>query len=229
MVDPERVGEGLYVNPDLLVKDVPLPLFVLRWQLPLVPGGKFIFNIFEPRYKHMIKMCVDNSAHLVLATTNTDVGTACRVVAQQLTRDGSSMIEVVGEARVKISTHSRSMLPRSFGLTFGRCSVLHDVKSGEEGEEAEEATLRMLALETLTQLLSRRLSEEAVSNRLQTLKKMTPQQLSMWLISALRAEHSERHRWLGMTHVVQRLRAQIQVLRVALRQPESQDPADTIT
>ena len=32
-----------------------LPLFVLRWQLPLVPGGKFVYNIFEPRYKHMIK------------------------------------------------------------------------------------------------------------------------------------------------------------------------------
>ena len=148
------------------------------------------------------------------------------------------MIEVVGEARVFI--HTRTLLPRSFGLTFGRCSVLHDVKSGEEGEEAEEEALRMVALETLTQLLSRRLAEvmstsslmlgmasrwewlvtftqlqDALTNRLQTLKKMTPAQLSMWLISALRAEHSERHRWLAMTHVVQRLRAQIQV-RVCL-------------
>jgi len=106
---------------------------------------------------------------------------------------------------------------------------LLDVKSGEEGEDAEEEALRMLALETLTQLLSRRLSDDALTNRLQTLKKMTPGQLSMWLISALRAEHAERHRWLAMTHVVHRLRAQIQVLRVALRQPDSRDPAEAIT
>ena len=98
-----------------------------------------------------------------------------------------------------------------------------------QGEDAEEETLRQVALETLSRLLSRRLSTEAVANRLLTLKKMTPQQLSMWLISALRAQHAERHRWLAMTHVVQRLRAQIHVLRVALQQPEAQDPAESIT
>ncbi len=219
------------IHPQLAGKGkgtwVILPLFVLRWQLPLIPGGKFVFNIFEPRYKHMIKMCLDNSAHLVLASPATQVGTACRVIAQQLRSDGSSVIEVVGDARVSIS--SRQMLARSFGLTFGRCSLLHDVKSGEEGEDAEEETLRQVALETLSRLLSRRLSTEAVANRLLTLKKMTPQQLSMWLISALRAQHAERHRWLAMTHVVQRLRAQIHVLRVALQQPEAQDPAESIT
>ena len=215
---PEGKGKDTGVN---------LPLFVLRWQLPLIPGGKFVFNIFEPRYKHMIKMCLDNSAHLVLASPATQVGTACRVIAQQLRSDGSSVIEVVADARVSIS--SRQMLARSFGLTFGRCSLLHDVKSGEEGEDAEEETLRQVALETLSRLLSRRLSTEAVANRLLTLKKMTPQQLSMWLISALRAQHAERHRWLAMTHVVQRLRAQIHVLRVALQQPEAQDPAESIT
>ena len=37
--DPERAGEELYVNPAGAVQDVVLPLFVLRWQLPLVPGA----------------------------------------------------------------------------------------------------------------------------------------------------------------------------------------------
>jgi Lon protease-like protein len=196
LVDPERVGESVHLRRGARRAagqgTTYLPLFVLRWQLPLVPGGKFVFNIFEPRYKHMIKLCVDHAAHLVLASPGTDVGTACRVVAQQLRRDGSSIIEVQGEARVTI--RRRSMVPRSFGLTLGHCSVLHDVKSGEEGEDEEEETLRALALETLSHLLARRLPDDAVTNRLATLKRMNPQQLSMWLISALRAEHAERHR-----------------------------------
>ena len=46
------------------------------------------------------------------------------------------MVEVVGVARVWIER--RVMQPRSFGLTLGKCSLLIDVKSGQEGEEAEE-------------------------------------------------------------------------------------------
>ena len=53
--------------------------------------------------------------------------------------------------------------------------------------------------------------------------------VSMWLKRAAGAQHGERHRWLAMRHVVERLRAQIAVLRVSLRQPEAQDPAETIT
>ena len=61
VVDPERMGEVVGVGGAQAGERggretvAVLPLFVLRWQLPLVPGGKFVYNIFEPRYKHMIK------------------------------------------------------------------------------------------------------------------------------------------------------------------------------
>jgi Lon protease-like protein len=82
-----------------------LPLFPLN--VVLFPGQTLPLHIFEPRYRVMIKQCVDNNEPfgVVLAyepDTPVEVGTTARITEVKRLPDGKMDITTVGEERFKI-------------------------------------------------------------------------------------------------------------------------------
>lgn len=84
-----------------------LPLFPLN--VVLFPGQSLPLHIFEPRYRVMIKKCVDNNAPfgVVLALDEepdapASVGTAARVTEVKRLPDGRLNIVTLGEERFKL-------------------------------------------------------------------------------------------------------------------------------
>ena len=55
-----------------------MPLFVLDG-VKLKEGEARVFKIFEPRYKLMIKECLDKGRPLLVVGATDDVGSLCRV------------------------------------------------------------------------------------------------------------------------------------------------------
>lgn len=84
-----------------------LPLFPLN--VVLFPGQSLPLHIFEPRYRVMIKMCVDNNQPfgIVLAMDEepdapASIGTSARVTEVKRLPDGRMNIVTMGEDRFKL-------------------------------------------------------------------------------------------------------------------------------
>merc|ERR1711924_572315 len=63
---------------DITPADQAVPLFVLDG-VKLKEGEARVFKIFEPRYKLMIKECLDMGRPLLVVGATDDVGSLCRV------------------------------------------------------------------------------------------------------------------------------------------------------
>jgi len=198
--------------------EMKLPLFVLKWQSPVVPGKQHTFRIFEPRYRVMIKDAVEKNAPFILITPDSDTGTALQVVGISgvKEKDGCCLVETRGLCRVKVD--SRWIERDTFGLTFGDAQVVVDKKL--EGEALKEAeALRGIAvslMERLVEELAVKDSESLDASALRDMHNMPPDQLSMWLVDSLRVSPEESQGWFALTDPLQRLRAQVPLLKTLL-------------
>ena len=88
-----------------------IPLFPLN--TVLFPGARLPLNIFEDRYKLMLKQCLEGPSQfgVVLISKGNEVGgaaepyevgTTARILAVEETEDGRYLIEVEGETRFLI-------------------------------------------------------------------------------------------------------------------------------
>jgi len=207
----EYIREGMVKSPFPGEEDFA-PIFPLQWASPIIPGLDFDFVVFEPRYRLMVKMCVDHGALFVLTKPGEKVGTACRVIRQShgVEKDGTSDIRVIGVARVRVQdVHLSSS---SFGLQFARCEVFEDEPIvGDDRDTAEMMKIGMLGV--LEDLLRQIKIDLDINQTMSRFSKFDPYQLSIMLITALSASTVTKYRWLEMTNSLERMRMQMLVMR----------------
>ena len=85
---------------DITPADQAVPLFVLDG-VKLKEGEARVFKIFEPRYKLMIKECLDKGRPLLVVGATDDVGSLCRVGDATHDVDGGSVVVLHCERTVK--------------------------------------------------------------------------------------------------------------------------------
>lgn len=118
-----------------------LPLFPLN--TVVFPGGRLPLRIFEPRYKQMLRDCMesDRMMGVVLIRSGQEVGgpaepysigTRCRIDELGAPAAGAIPLTVVGERRFRIST-----LDRSLPYLVGEVEMLGDDNDDEAGRAAE--------------------------------------------------------------------------------------------
>lgn len=122
------------------------PLFVCTLAFPFMPT---ILHIFEPRYRLMIRRCLESGYArfgMVLNSTETSgpvpgmsrYGTMLEIKTVQMLADGRSMIETVGSHRFRVL--ERGSLD---GYTVGQIERIDDV-APEQEDEVERASLGLV-------------------------------------------------------------------------------------
>lgn len=81
----------------------PLPLFVMS---PMLPGERMALNIFEPRYRLMVRRCMEGSRRFGMATVDGrhelhPVACEVEITECQPQPDGRFYIEIVGRRRFR--------------------------------------------------------------------------------------------------------------------------------
>lgn len=118
-----------------------LPLFPLN--TVVFPGGRLPLRIFEPRYKQLLKDCLesDRTMGIVLIKSGLEVGgpaepysigTQCRIDELGAPAAGAIPLTLVGERRFRISS-----LDRSLPYLVGEVAMLRDEDDPEAGLAAE--------------------------------------------------------------------------------------------
>lgn len=122
-----------------------VPLFICTLGFPDQPT---FLRIFEPRYRLMLRRCMEGNQHFGMLMYNRfnepqgtlgpvhfyQIGTMLRIVNAQLLPDGTSIIETRGTYRFKVTAHG--VLD---GYSIGAVEPLEDVSLAEEQRiEAEE-------------------------------------------------------------------------------------------
>eukprot|EP00890_Picochlorum_soloecismus_P005415 jgi/Picsp_1/5875/NSC_03232-R2_mpn domain containing len=95
----EETSFSLTQHPES--EDIILPLFVMS---PLLPGEKMALNIFEPRYRLMIRRVMEGNKKFGMATVNDEhqlSRTACEaeIVECEALPDGRYTLEIIGKRR----------------------------------------------------------------------------------------------------------------------------------
>ncbi len=122
-----------------------VPLFVCTLGFPEQPT---FLRIFEPRYRLMLRRCLEGSQKFGILMYNRynepqgdlgpvhfyQIGTMLRIIRAQVLPDGTSLIETIGTERFRVTGHG--VLD---GYSIGNVEPIHDVTLAEEEQiEAEE-------------------------------------------------------------------------------------------
>ncbi|KAF2191340.1 hypothetical protein K469DRAFT_720335 [Zopfia rhizophila CBS 207.26] len=133
------------------------PLFVCTLSLPSMPT---FLHIFEPRYRLMMRRCLEGNRQFGMALYNrssapqgelgttpfVEYGTLLEIVNFELLPDGRSFVETKGVSRFRVRDHG--MLD---GYVVGRIERVEDVSLAEEERLEAEETTTALALATKAQ------------------------------------------------------------------------------
>ncbi|GLC50546.1 hypothetical protein PLESTB_000391800 [Pleodorina starrii] len=112
-----------------------LPLFVMSL---VMPGEGMSLNIFEPRYRLMVRRVMEGGRRLGLAQARRDareiedVAVEAEIIECQPQPDGRYYLELVGRRRVRIRSHSELD-----GYRVARCEVMQDTEPRAGSPEAE--------------------------------------------------------------------------------------------
>ncbi|KAK9843647.1 hypothetical protein WJX81_000969 [Elliptochloris bilobata] len=197
----------------------PLPLFVMSCVLP---GETIGLNIFEPRYRLMVRRCMEGNRRFGMATLRAgnqlnEVATECEITECQPQPDGRYHLEIVGRRRFRIEEAWELD-----GYRVARPGVMADARP--EAGSAEAAELEALT-EQATQLVAqwiervRRLlvGEVRVLELLRRAGERPPpgdhEALSFWVANLMPFKPSERARMLATSVTRERLAFQLTRLR----------------
>jgi Lon protease-like protein len=199
-----------------------LPLFPLN--VVLFPGQSLPLHIFEPRYRVMIRQCVENNEPfgIVLAyepDTPVEIGTTARITEVKQLPDGRMDIVTVGEHRFRI----HSLRQSEHGYLLGEVSL-----QPIDGEAEPSRVQR------LTQLMRGylRLLSEASGLRLRIDQLPTdPLELALFTAIALRLPLEEKQSLLDEDTLAALIDAEIELLQIenlqtALTMAAVQPPPD---
>ncbi|SNX86480.1 uncharacterized protein MEPE_05189 [Melanopsichium pennsylvanicum] len=122
------------------------PIFVCTLAFPGMPT---ILHIFEPRYRLMVRRCLESVnprfGMVLPSRTNggtEEYGTMLEIKSVQMLADGRSMLETVGSYRFKLL--EKGSLD---GYTVGRVERVDDISLEEEAELERQVLLRRTELE----------------------------------------------------------------------------------
>ncbi|GLI64935.1 hypothetical protein VaNZ11_008336 [Volvox africanus] len=121
--------------PEAVQRTLTLPLFVMSL---LMPGESMALNIFEPRYRLMVRRVMEGSRRLGMAQARRDaseiedVAVEAEIIECQPQPDGRYYLELVGRRRVRIHSHSEMD-----GYRVARCEVMQDTEPGPDTAERE--------------------------------------------------------------------------------------------
>ncbi|GAC95931.1 hypothetical protein PHSY_003509 [Pseudozyma hubeiensis SY62] len=122
------------------------PIFVCTLAFPGMPT---ILHIFEPRYRLMVRRCLESGNPrfgMVLPSRNNggteEFGTMLEIKSVQMLADGRSMLETVGSYRFRLL--EKGSLD---GYTVGRVERVDDISLEEEAELERAVLLRRTELE----------------------------------------------------------------------------------
>jgi hypothetical protein len=123
---------------------VLLPLFVMS---TLLPGESMSLNIFEPRYRLMVRRALEGSRMIGMAQATAagvdPVLCESEIMDCQPQPDGRYLLEIEGKRRRKIDPDAT--LTEVDGYRVARCKMLHDDDVAEADLEALEAKGNELA------------------------------------------------------------------------------------
>ncbi|KAN0059659.1 hypothetical protein ACQY0O_008230 [Thecaphora frezii] len=151
--NPHHLGfKKLYDNRKAAIEQeerearLSTPIFVCTLAFPQMPT---ILHIFEPRYRLMIRRCLESGnprfGMVLPSKTNgglDEYGTMLEIKSVQMLTDGRSMLETVGSYRFRLL--EKGSLD---GYTVGRIERIDDISLEEEAELEHEAMLRRQVLE----------------------------------------------------------------------------------
>jgi Lon protease-like protein len=143
----EYAARAEEVKAEAQVNETSLPLFVL--DAVVFPGGSFPMHIFEPRYRLMLRRCLEGSKQFGLVPCYQDrnsargyavaeVGTILKITSHRPLPDGRSYIDCVGTTRFRILSR-REM----DGYLVGHVAPIEDEPCAPE--ELQQAATRVRA------------------------------------------------------------------------------------
>ncbi|KAJ1462651.1 hypothetical protein M885DRAFT_505649 [Pelagophyceae sp. CCMP2097] len=193
------------------------PLFMLAG-VTIVPGEEVVLNIFEPRYREMLRECVEARSGFVVLRPGEAVGTLCSVLDATHEAD-SSRIVAFGGRRVKVDG---AMSQRAeFGLL--RASACEFV-----ADEPDDALEKLAVANALIDQICEAFN--VVTNEVDAVREYDTTALVVTLNSDLRADpscekfswtigrwighlaHPDKERWLSGFSTLDRLHSQMKLL-----------------
>jgi hypothetical protein len=114
-----------------------LPLF--RLQSVLYPGCSMLLKVFEPRYREMVKRCVERREPFGLVHADAAVGTLCHIseIYQLDPSSGVSVLKVTGYRRFSLEAGTH-VPPDSFGLLVANQATFFEEETPVDDSEAKE-------------------------------------------------------------------------------------------
>jgi len=107
----------------MVSREFTAPAFPLK--LLLLPGETFILHIFEPRYRQLVKDCIENHAHFIMPYKTNDkfysFGSELRIVEiLKVYPDGRLDIVVECVNIIRTSRFSSVLEPKLYGAVQGK-------------------------------------------------------------------------------------------------------------
>lgn len=114
-------------------ESVVVPIFICSLALPAVHCP---LNIFEPRYRLMMRRCMDSGQQQfgMCVSRNAEYGTMLRITRYRQLPDGRSSIETIGTRRFRVLEWGEKD-----GYATGRVAWVGDDVGGQAHENSEEA------------------------------------------------------------------------------------------
>ena len=147
------------MQSDPVVNERQIPLFPL--QTVLFPGGFLPLHIFEPRYRTMVKFCLEHQSEFGVVLIKEgeeagetavpcDIGTAVRILHVEHLDDGDMNIITAGEYRFQILE-----IQEHLSYLTGRVQMLDDLETEVESVSESLTTQTEELYETYETLSSR--------------------------------------------------------------------------
>ncbi|CAD7703702.1 unnamed protein product, partial [Ostreobium quekettii] len=188
-----------------------LPLFVLT---TLMPGEKMALNIFEPRYRLMVRRVMSGSRRFGMVGKSTDpneverVACECEITECEPLPDGRYYLEVIGRRRIHIKEHWEQD-----GYRVGKVEQMHDDTPLDASQVAKLAGEIKATTSNFLSLLRTILAKRGPRNSaLQLLGRVSeepsatdPETISFWAGGLLPAAAPQRSRLLQTTSTEERL------------------------
>lgn len=140
----------------------PLPLFVMS---PMLPGEKMALNIFEPRYRLMVRRCMEGGRRFGMATVDGahvlhDVACEAEITECQPLPDGRFYLEIEGRRRFRAAETWEQD-----GYRVARPEYVKDTAVDPSSPEATELEAAAAAVELLADSWVARLNALAQTRR----------------------------------------------------------------
>ncbi|CAD7703384.1 unnamed protein product [Ostreobium quekettii] len=213
---PEEYAERLQETADLNAASSSgsaiLPLFVLT---TLMPGEKMALNIFEPRYRLMVRRVMAGSRRFGMVRRSNDpdgmekVACECEITECEPLPDGRYYLEVVGRRRIQVQE-----LWEQDGYRVGKVAQMHDETPTDPRRVAELSTEIKASTSNFLLLLRSVLSKHGPHNSVLALlgriseepMASDPEMISFWAACLLPTACPQRSLLLQTTSTIERLR-----------------------